>query len=147
MHGYSMGNVSAELALHARRQKLGFVFVETGFLLEQNPDTVRAPDCAFVSARRLPGGRIPGGYIPLAPDLAVEVVSQWSRPRALDAKARAWLAAGTRLVWIIDPEKRTATVHRPGAAKQVLREPDFLDGEDVVPGFRVALADLLPPAA
>lgn len=97
---------------------------------------------SFVSAQRLPGNKLPKGYGDFAPDLAVEVLSPWDETAAVVAKAAEYLRGGVRLLWIIDPEKREATVHREGGEVQAVASGEELDGEGVVPGFRCALRDL-----
>ena len=115
---------------------------ETGFVLSTNPDTVRAPDVAFVRNERIPDP-LPRGYARFAPDLVVEVLSPDDRPGEMLEKVADWLGAGTRLVWVIDPERRTGRVHRPDGTVMLLNELDALDGEDVLPGFSHRLAEVL----
>jgi Uma2 family endonuclease len=141
-HGWTSGNIYGHLYTYNRKKKLGFLFAaETGFVIERNPDTVRAPDCAFVRVDRLTRP-LPKKYVPLAPDLAVETVSPADRAGEVREKVTMWLQSGVRLVWVLDPAKRTVTVHHSGCQPRMLREGDFLEGEDVVPGFRVAVRDL-----
>ena len=128
---------------HVLDRGLGRVFAaETGFLLRRDPDTVRAPDVAFVSGERLGTGEIPAGFLEMAPDLAVEVVSPGDSATAVQAKVDDWLAAGTRLVWVVDPGARSVTVHRPAGAAAVVPEAGTLDGAPVFPDFRVRVRDL-----
>jgi Uma2 family endonuclease len=108
---------------------------DTGFLVRRAPDTVRAPDVAFIGGERGAMTARAAAYPELAPDLVVEVVSPNDRASEVTAKAVAWLDAGVRLVWVVDPQARIVVVHRPGGTSQVLREGDALDGEDVVPVF------------
>jgi len=141
-HGWITGKLHAALGHHILERKLGKIFTaETGFLLERGPDTVRAPDFAFILADRLPGP-VPRKYLALAPDLVVETLSLDDRPGAVAEKVAAWLRFGVRLVWVLDPESRTVAVHRPTREPRVLMEGDRIDGEDVVPGFTVPVADL-----
>ena len=107
----------------------------TGFQIERDPDTVRGPDFAFVRAERLSAIVHPDKYIPFAPDLAVEVLSPNDRADEVEEKVQEWLAAGSRLVWTVDPAAKTVTVHRPGAEPITLAEDQILDGGDVLPGF------------
>jgi Uma2 family endonuclease len=131
------------LDAHVELTGLGQVFAaETGFTLQRNPDTVRAPDAAFVAQDRMPPGETPDGYLALAPDLAVEVISPNDRPREVREKVADWLNAGTRLVWVIYPASRTVAVHRPPDSVEELGEVDTLDGADVVPGFYCRVAEL-----
>lgn len=142
-HGLIAVKVAAKLDAFASARRLGHVFAQdTGFLLATNPDTVRAPDAAFVRMERLP--RIPArGYVPVPPDLAVEIVSPNDRAGEVLAKVADWLDAGVSLVWVIDPSRREAHVHRADGGIQLVKGDDTLDGEGVLPGFRCALNDLL----
>ena len=143
LHGSVAMRVGISLGAYVRDNDLGETFAaETGFILSRNPDTVRAPDASFVSKDRLPIGDLPGGYIDLAPDLAVEVVSPNDREGEVLSKAEAWLQAGTRLVWVIDPATRSATVYKAPGELDHLSENDRLDGGEVVPGFSCNLKDL-----
>src|SRR5205807_9748017 len=111
-HGLVTMNLGAELAVYAKQTGAGSVYAaETGFKLASDPDTVRAPDVAFVTRDRLPPASTTG-YPALAPDLAVEVLSPGDRPGEVLAKVADWLSAGTRLVWVLDPEHRLARVYR-----------------------------------
>jgi Uma2 family endonuclease len=140
-HGKTTANVEYVLNAWVRPRKLGRVVSEMGFLIERDPDTVLAPDCAFIRADRIPRPE-PEGYFPLAPDLAVEVLSPSDRPGGVLAKVDLWRAAGTRLVWVVDPERREVRTFRPAAEPSVDREGDVLDGGDVLPGLAVPVADL-----
>lgn len=114
---------------------------DTGFQLSRDPDTVRAPDLAYVRSARLPPSPIPG-FAEFTPDLVVEVRSPSDRTGALLAKVGDWLEAGASLVWVVDPARRNAQVYRADGAIALLGDTDALDGEDVLPGFRLALATL-----
>jgi Uma2 family endonuclease len=120
----------------------GVVAGETGFTLERNPDTVRAPDVVFVCRDRVPDP-LPRGYGEFAPDLAVEVLSPGDRPGEVLAKVSDWLRAGTRLVWIVDPIRRTARVYRADGTESFVTEHESLDGDDMLPGFSLPLASIL----
>jgi len=142
-HGRVAANVAGLLREHARRRALGVVYGnDTGFVLARCPDTVRGPDVAFVSRQRFAATGDPVGAFPGAPDLAVEVLSPSNTPASVHAKVADYLAAGTRLVWIVDPERERVTVYRSLLSPRVLSHDQELDGEDVVPDFRVAVADL-----
>jgi Uma2 family endonuclease len=142
--GYQHGDVAMRLAAaiytHVEAHGLGRVFAaETGFTLERNPDTVRAPDVAFISTARLPDPP-PRGFAELAPDLAVEVLSPDDRPGAVLAKVADWLNAGARLVWVVDPLRVIARVYRADGSESMLDETDALRGEDILPGFEYPLS-------
>ena len=145
--GEEHGDVTMETAfrlnLHVKAHALGKIYAaETGFIVERDPDTVRGADVAFVCQERLATITARKKHVPFAPDLAVEVRSPNDRPGEIADKTRLWLAAGSLLVWNVDPETKTATVHRPGAEPVLLSENDTLDGGEVVPGFRCRVGDL-----
>ena len=106
---------------------------EPGYLLEIGPDTVRAPDVAWIASGRLPDDTI--GYPNLAPDLAVEVKSPSNSNPEMRRKAEMWLSFGTRQVWVADPDTTAITVYRPGADPIELGEDDTIDGGDLLPDF------------
>ena len=142
-HADVAGNATGLLWPHVRRNSLGRILVgDPGFILRRNPDTVRAPDVAFVSYDRLPAGDISEEYLPLAPDLAIEVVSPSNRTREVLEKVAEWFQAGTRLVWLVYPSRRTVRVYRSAADYTELTENDTLDGGEVVPGFVCNVRDL-----
>jgi Uma2 family endonuclease len=143
-HGFVAIVAGAQVLNHVKANRLGWVFAaETGFTIERGPDTVRAPDVAFVAAGRFPDGRPPRTFADLAPDLAVEVLSPSDRPREVREKVLQWIEAGVRLVWVISPSARSVTVYRSNGSTRVLSAADQLDGEDVLPGFTCAVQDLL----
>jgi Uma2 family endonuclease len=114
---------------------------ETGFILARAPDTVRAPDAAFVSNARADAVGTTAGFWPGgAPDFAIEVVSPEDSRRYLRAKALNWLEAGAHAVLVLDPRSRSATVYRSADDVQTFTE-GTLDLCDAVPGWRVAVAD------
>jgi Uma2 family endonuclease len=142
-HGRIAMNLGVELANYVRARELGVVYAaETGFTLARHPDTVRAPDVAFVRRERLPTPE-PLGFPELAPDLVVEVLSPDDRPGQRLAKIADWLSAGTRLVWVIDPERRLARVYRQDGSELIVAADETLDGEDVVPGYSCLLGATL----
>lgn len=142
-HGAVTLRIATLLANHVDANRLGQVFAaETGFILARNPDTVRAPDVAFVRRGRLETG-LPTGYFPGPPDLAVEVLSPDDRPAAVAAKTADWLAAGTRLVWVVDPATRSLAAHAAeefgtGAVDRFVA-PAAVPAGDVVPCFILSL--------
>ncbi len=142
-HGSVTMNLALRLGNHVEREGAGQVFAaETGFTLARGPDTVRAPDIAFVRRERLPEP-IPVGFPEFAPDLVVEVLSPGDRPGEVLAKVADWLSAGTRLVWVIDAERRVARIYRHDGGETFVTVEGALDGEDVLPGFSCPLVSIL----
>ena len=141
MGGVTGTNLSRLISNHVRQHGLGVVYsADTGFLLGQGPDTVRAGDVAFVGSARISEDE--SGFFPGAPDLVVEVVSPSDRVREVEDKTRAWVDAGARAVWVVWPNTRTVAIHGPGAKPVTLTEDDALDGGDVLPGFRCPVAEV-----
>jgi Uma2 family endonuclease len=144
LHGHVSGTIYLLLRLYVDPRKLGLALpIDTGFVVARNPDTVLAPDAAFVSAARAPPGPLPEKYWDVIPDLVVEVNSPSDRKREVHAKAMAWLAAGVRRVWIVDPRTRTVKVYLPDGRTRQLGAEEMLDGEDVVPGFSIEIGELI----
>lgn len=142
VHGRTAINVSTPLAQYVREHGLGTVYAaETGFKLSSNPDTVRAPDVAFVRRERVERIGEVEGYWPGAPDLVVEVVSPNDSYTGLEEKVADWLRAGTRMVVVVEPRGRTVSVRRSRTEIQVFTEADHLDGGDVVPGWSLPVAE------
>ncbi len=141
-HGVVAVRLVQLLANYVSERGLGLVLGEAGFKLESDPDTVRGPDVSFVSRDRVPDP-LPKGYAAFAPDLAVEVLSPNDRPGEVLAKVADYLSAGSRLVWVVDPERRHARIYRADGGEALVGEDGALDGEDVVPGFSCRLGPLL----
>ncbi len=142
-HGAVEVKITLPLAAYVLQKNLGLVVgAETGFLITQNPDTVRGPDCAFVSQERVDSLGVPKKYFPGPPDLAVEVVSPSDTVDGVEEKVEEWLSAGTRLVWVLHPRRRRVTVYRPNQKPVILTADDNLEGQDVVDGFSVRVGDL-----
>jgi len=135
--------LGSRLHSYVRTQRLGITLTAGGFLLATDPDTVRGPDIAFVAADRYDADEEAKGFFRGAPDLAVEILSPSNRAGEIHAKVADYLAAGSKLVWVIDPARRVAVVYRTLLAPRVVRADDHLDGEDVVPGFTVRVSELL----
>jgi Uma2 family endonuclease len=125
-----------------RPRNLGFVTGEQG-TLEILPDLVRIPDVAFISWNRVPGATFPDEAVPpLAPDLAVEVLSQSNTPGEMAVKRGEYFTAGVRVVWEIDPRNRTVTIYSSPTQALTLNATDTLDAAPVLPGFTLPLVDL-----
>jgi Uma2 family endonuclease len=142
-HGIVGGRLHGLLTHHVLKCELGEVFLaETGFVLARNPDTVRAPDIAFIEKHRVAAAPREEAFWPGAPDLAVEVVSPSDTVNEVDEKVKAWLDAGTRLVWVVNPKGRNVTVYRSSTDLEILTENNELSGENIVPGFRCRIGEI-----
>ena len=114
---------------------------DVGFTLARNPDTVRGPDVAYVSRERW-AGPLPVGYGEFAPDLVVEVRSPSDRVGAVLAKVGDWLDAGSLVVWVVDPSRQQVIVYRADGSQAMLGVEDVIDGESLLPGFTLSIAEL-----
>jgi Uma2 family endonuclease len=141
-HGAIALRIGSILLDFVNARGLGVVLgAETGFLIARDPDTVLAPDVAFVRRERV-GEGLPEGFFPGSPDLAVEVLSPSDRASEVFAKTQRWLEAGTHAVWIVDPQTQTVTVHPNRCEAKVLERNDTLAGDDLLPEFGVSVAEL-----
>lgn len=142
-HGWLATRFAVLISLFVDRHALGKVFTaDTGFVLFEEPPTVRASDVAFVALDRLPPPQESIGFGRLAPDLAVEIVSPSNTALEILEKAEDYLDAGTRLVWVVEPRRRSITVYRSRKEIRLLGEDDSLDGYDVLPGFSLPVAEI-----
>ena len=145
--GTNHGRIAARLLFlvgeYVYRHRLGVIFAQdTGFKIESKPDTVRAPDVAFLAQDR--ADQLPRrGYAALAPDLLAEIVSPDDSRGEVLAKVGGWLAAGVRLAWVIYPERPEAQIFRADGTVSIVGADGNLEGEDVLPGFSVPLTDVL----
>jgi Uma2 family endonuclease len=136
------GALIAALVRFARDHRLGVAGGGGGFVLGRDPDTLLAPDAAFVCADRLPPCSEWAGFLHLAPDLAAEVIAPDDLASVMVDKTLTYLDAGVRLVWVVDPWQRIVTVYTPDGLARILREDDVLDGRDVLPGLALPVAEL-----
>jgi Uma2 family endonuclease len=142
-HGRIAGNITASLGPHVVANKLGRVYVaDTGFLISSDPDTVRAPDVAFVSQKRLDEEGDVDGYFPGAPDLVVEVISPEDTYNEAEEKVLEWLEAGALMVVVVNPRKHAVKVYRSFTDIIVLNEHDTLDGGDVASGWTMPVKEV-----
>ena len=142
-HGICAAEIGSRLNVHVKTHKLGYVCgAETGFRIAQNPDTVRAPDAAFVCQASVERQGIVRGYWEGAPDLVVEVISPGDTYAEVAEKVEEWLTAGCRMVWVINPRRETVEVYRSNDDFAVLRGTDTLDGGDIVEGFQCQVQDI-----
>jgi len=136
-HGQIELRIGSSLLQHIEEHGLGAAYGgDTGFRLSRNPDTVRAPDVAFVSAERYVDT---AGFIEGPPDVAIEVVSPSDSYTDIEEKTLDWLRAGVKAVVIVDPKLKRVRVHR---ASETLNVVDVLQIDDVIPGWRLPLAKI-----
>ena len=143
VHGRLAVNVTAPLFQHVRENNLGTVFAaETGFKISADPDTVRAPDVAFVRRERVEAAGDIEGFWPGAPDLAVEVISPGDLYTEVEEKVADWLQAGTEMVVVVNSRNKTVAVRRSASEIKILGNGDTLDGAEVVPGWSLPVRDV-----
>ena len=132
------------LGTYVRQHNLGLVNGGQGSyqVFPDDPNKVRIPDVSFTRAARLQGGRPAKGHARVAPDLVVEVTSPNDSIKKLDKKIKDFLDAGVSLIWIVYTESRTVMILHPDGTARRLQVGDFLEGEEVVPGFRLEVAAL-----
>jgi Uma2 family endonuclease len=141
-HCRVIAKITVRLGTFVEQHALGEILgAEGGFLIARDPDTVRAPDVAFIARQRCPTP-FPTEFFPGPPDLAVEVLSPSDRASEVLAKVQDWLDAGCGAVWVVDPATRTLTVYRGRSGVEVFRPGDELPGGDLLPGFRLAVAEI-----
>jgi Uma2 family endonuclease len=143
-HGYIASGIDTALRAFVNANRLGAVVIEAGFCIAHDPDTVRGPDVAFVRAERIPAGGV-RGFFQGPPDLAVEVVSPADRSSEVTAKAQQWIQSGCAAVWVVDPETKTVTVYSKGPQTLFLSVDDTLVCEELLPGFRLPVAQVFAP--
>jgi Uma2 family endonuclease len=141
-HSGIAGTVVGLLFAYAEPEQLGRPLTDPGVIIRRHPDTVRAPDAAFILAERIPPEGLPKGFWNVVPDLVVEVVSPYDSASEVQVKIREWLEAGARLLWIIYPSRKVVNVIRSLADREELGIGDVLDGGDVLPGFTCRVARL-----
>ena len=142
-HAQIAAEISGELRSFVKPRRLGRVLAgDPGVKIERNPDTVRAPDVAFISAGLLPLDQRNPGYSEVMPELVVEVKSPNDGRWTLYDKAQMWLRHGVRIVWLVYPEERTVEAHHAEQGVAVYGEDDELEATDVLPGFRCKVGPL-----
>jgi Uma2 family endonuclease len=141
VHGFHQGTIVFLLKLHGEKAGHGKALGETGLILRRNPDTVVAPDAAFVTKKSLPVRTSKEGYLETIPELVVEVRSKNDSAAELLAKADEYLRAGVQIVWLVDPASRTVVVCRQQQINVELRIGDSVTAAGVIPGFQVPVAE------
>jgi len=140
-HGEIAANIAFAIKLFLRKKKIGRLTVEGGNVTERGPDTVRSPDVSFMSKDRMPLDVTMDHYAEGAADLCVEVLSPSNKRSEMNDKIAEYFAGGSRLVWVVDPKKRTVTVYTGSKTSRILKDDAVLDGGDVLPGFTCPVAE------
>lgn len=138
LHGRLMVRLARRLDEFAEAGDHGVVLADVGVVIARNPDTVRGPDIAFFTKQRIPETSYATTFWG-PPDLAIEITSPSNRASEMQEKVADYLDAGVRMVWVVDPPTRTVTVYRSGGTARLLRQEDILEGDDVLPRFRLPL--------
>lgn len=141
-HGWLSAELARRLGNFVVANELGRVVVDSGFILDEAPPTVRAPDIAFISAARIPPTGLPSRFFPGAPDLAIEVVSPSNIPKEIQTKVDDYLAAGAAAVWVVEPRTRTVIVRERGKEPRTLGPEDELDCADLLTGFVLRVKEI-----
>ena len=145
-HGRLASRIALQLGNHIEVNGLGVVLAaKTGFRISVDPDTVIAADVAYVERSRYVAVENETGYLPLAPDLAVAVISPSDRFSQVESKALTWLAAGCRLVLIVDPETETVHAYRSREQIQIFETHETIDCSDAVPDWKLNIAKIFSP--
>jgi Uma2 family endonuclease len=144
-HAWLASELTGRIREHVRKKRLGLTLAEAGFVLADDPPTVRGPDIAFIARVNLPARGFPRVFWTIPPDLAVEIVSPSNTRAEIREQVLEYLAAGTRLVWVVEPRTRSVTTYRSRTEVRRLTGSDTLDGLDVLPGFSLPVAELFAP--
>ena len=140
-HGWVVSRITRSLTGFVEDHNLGYVFgAETGFIIEKDPDTVRAPDVAFVRSDRV-AGELPDQFFPGAPDIAIEVLSPSDSASAVEEKSEGWLNAGCHEVWLVDPRRKTDSQRKMSEGGMVTRAVQELSS-DLLPGFGLVVSSI-----
>ena len=143
LHNLIAARVYELLRDFVRGRDLGLAFTDgVGYIVGRGPDRVRIPDASFVAWDHVPEEGVPEGFWPVAPNLAVEVVSPNDRADDVHDKVREYLDAGAQSVWVLWPRRRSVSAHTPGGGTRELGPDEELDGGAVLPGFRVRVGEL-----
>lgn len=135
--------IGSSIAEFVWRNKLGEAYAaETGFLLATEPDTVLAPDAAFISAKRAREGRNKKGFWVGPPDLAIEVLSPSESGPMVRRKVGDWLRFGATQVWIVNPKKKSVTIYRSSSESTTFTRDETIEADDLLPGYRIAVRDI-----
>lgn len=144
-HGNLQNRIGSALALHGEMKGYGKAYTEVGIVLARNPDHLVGADAAFVTSASLPARETPEGYLETIPELVVEIRSKNDTVAEVKEKVTDYLQAGVKLLWVVDPEPESVAEHRSNSRPTTYGKADVLLCDDIIPGFRLALADLYRP--
>ena len=145
-HGMASIRIGAHFFNFLSLNPMGEVFADTGYRLEQDPDTVRGPDVTFISRERLAGRNInEPGFHPGPPDIAIEVISPSNRPGEMRRKLREYFDSGVRRVWYVYPVSRSVAAHFPDGSVRHYAEDDTLEEPELLPGFTLPVRAIFTP--
>jgi Uma2 family endonuclease len=142
IHGRLQIRIGGALLVQGEIKGYGQAYTEVAVVLGRKPDHIVGADVAFVASRSLPARESPEGYLETIPELIVEIRSKNDTTTEIATKVTDYLKAGVQLVWVVDPDADTVTEHRPNAKPKVYQKTDSLSCGDIIPGFRLAIADL-----
>jgi Uma2 family endonuclease len=142
-HGEVESSLVIRLGGHVQAYSLGRVSCgEVLYIVRRNPDRVRATDIAFIRQERVPSLEARQHIMEVVPDLVVEILSKNDTIAEVNDTIDDWLGAGVKLLWVVDPFRRTVTIHQPGHDPVLLGERAILEGDPLVPGFRCPVAEI-----
>lgn len=146
-HASAEADISGELRQFVKRRGLGVVLSgEAGIIIRRGPDTVRGADVAYISNERL-AQAAPEGYLDVAPELIVEIVSPNDRWTDITAKLEDYFSIGVELVWVVDPQRRRVSCYRGPTELALLGPGDTLTAEPMLPGFELSVSELFGTGA
>lgn len=141
MHGVICAKVNHKIGAYMDARPGGTLASNnTGVITRRNPDSVRGPDVAYWSKERLPV--VPVGFIDVAPDLVVEVLSPSNTSKEIREKIKEYFEKGVKMVWVVAPEDRTLTIYRVPDEGRLLHDSATVTGEDILPGFTCKVSEL-----
>ena len=144
-HAKLQNRLGAALFVQGEEKGHGTAYTEVGVVLGRNPDHLVGADAAFVTKRSLPAREVKEGYLETIPELVIEIRSKNDTTTEINEKVNDYLQAGVQLVWVVDPEPESVNEHRPSSLPKTHNKASALTCDDIIPGFRLALADLFRP--
>jgi Uma2 family endonuclease len=141
-HGHLQNCIGTALGVQGEQKGLGRAYGEVAIVLERKPDHIVGADNAFIASRSLPARESPEGYLETIPELVVEIRSKNDTAKEIATKVSDYIKAGVLVVWVADSEVACVMEHRPNNQPKVYHKTDSLACDDIIPGFRLTLAEL-----